>query len=324
MQILAYCSISFIEEITRRNPVDFITPDNSLAGKTHYELIDLIIKGLKIKTDCSEVILKEKTLNPYINYLIKNGRIDCKEAEFQELRANDRLFFQKVKEPTCLFLLTNSDSMLKEYSEKTGHYFFSLKSKFETLFEERLQTFNMNDAILWDFAKGYFDTHHSIVFADPYLYKSRQSLMLLIDKILPKKLAGNYNITFILSDSCKPYSSNLPAKFEIEAWVKSLSKDINRLVKVNIDFHICNNEDFHDRIIITNNGCVFSGIGFGMIRFNISKKDTTWVGFKPFKRVNTNNNNSILVYKLMKDKLATMKIWISKSDQNKTQNPLFG
>jgi len=37
----------------------------------------------------------------------------------------------------------------------------------------------------------------------------------------------------------------------------------------------------------------------------------------------TNNNNSVFVYRLMKEKLATMKSWIQKSNQKNTQNPLF-
>ncbi len=55
----------------------------------------------------------------------------------------------------------------------------------------------------------------------------------------------------------------------------------------------------------------------------MSKKDTTWIGYKPFKRVRTNNNNSVLVYKLMKEKLATMKSWIQKTNQKTAENPLF-
>jgi len=323
MQIPAYCTIDFIEEITKRNPVDFITPDNILAGKTHYEVMDLIANGLKIKTDCSEEKLKGKTTNPFINYLIKNRRIECSEKDFQELRANNKSFFQKMKDPTCLYLLTGFDSLSNDYSEQTGHYFFSLKSKLDGLFEERIQTFNVDSPVLWDFAKGYFDTHHSIVFADPYLYKSKQALEKLIENMLPKKLMGRYTISLILSDNCKLYSNGLPSKSEIQIWVNHFKEKINRSINAVIEFHICNNEDFHDRVIITNNGCVFSGIGFGMIRHNSSKKDTTWIGFKPFKRVKTNNDNSVLVYKLMKNKLSTIKSWILKSDQRNTQNPLF-
>jgi len=303
--------------------VDYITPDNSLAGKAHYELIDLITKGLKIITDCGKEKLEEKSANPYIKYLIKNSRIECKESEFQELRSNDKQFFQKVKYPICLYLLTNCDGMLNEYSQKTGNYFFSLSSKLDSLFEERLQNFNVTEQISWDFAKGFFDTHHSIILADPYLFKddSLKAIDKLMEIVLPKKLVGTYHISLIGSDENK--GDRLPTKQVIERWVKSFSEKLNRDVKVAVEFHICNNEDFHDRIIITNNACIFSGIGFGMVKNNSSKKDTTWIGFKPFKRVNTNNNNSVLVYKLMQQKLSTLKSWIQKSNQKTTQNPLF-
>ncbi len=323
MYIQAYCSIQFLETIIKKNPADIISPENSLSGKTHFELLDLIAKGLNIKTDCNAQKLEENYANPYIKHLIKNNRISCAEKEFADMRINEKLFFQKANIATCLYLLTNCDAMIKDYSDKTGNYFFTASSKLDCLFEERLQTFSTKDHFSWDFAKNYFEPHNSIVFADPYLFKedSRQSIEKLLDIILPKKLIGKYHITLIGTDNNK--ANGLPNKATIEQWVKSIANKLSRSIETVIEYHIYDKEDFHDRTIITNNACIFSGIGLNMIKKDTSQKDTTWVGFKPFKRVNTNNNNSVLVYNIMKEKLATMKTWIAKSEQKTTQNPLF-
>jgi len=322
--IPAYCTTNFIEEITGKSPIDYLVPEDAIKGKSHFELLDLISNGLIIKTDCSEEKLIEKSTNPYIKHLIKNNRISCTPKDFEKIRLNDKAIFQNNRNATCLYLLSGvAPAMLTEYRKQTGDYFCSLSSNFSELFEDRLQTFNVGENVSMDFAKDFFETHNAIVIADPFIFtkQSKNAIMQLIEEILPSKLVKEYHITFVGSDDSR--YSNLNRKEIIQKWIEELSSKINRKLKTKIDYCICNESDFHDRMIITNNAFIFSGIGLSMIKNDKSDKDTSWIGFKIFKRLYTNNNINVLVYKLMREKLKTIENWISRSEQKNVKNPLL-
>ena len=49
--IPAYCSLSYLDTVTHRSLVDFVNPENTAGAHTQINLLDLITKGLMIKTD---------------------------------------------------------------------------------------------------------------------------------------------------------------------------------------------------------------------------------------------------------------------------------
>ncbi|HXL57076.1 MAG TPA: hypothetical protein VN958_12505 [Chitinophagaceae bacterium] len=102
-----------------------------------------------------------------------------------------------------------------------------------------------------------------------------------------------------------------------------ISKILNRYIPAIVEYHIFNNEEFHDRYLITNNACIFSGYGIDIIKNERVKKDSTWIAFRPFKRVNVNGDNDVFFYNVMQKKLAMMKKWVEKSTNKISSNPLF-
>jgi len=324
MFIPAYCSLQFIEQITTRNPIDFVSPERLSADRIHIDICDLILNGLSIKTDCSKEKIDEKvSTNPCLKYLIKEFRIKPADNDFKELRLNENSFIESLSEATILFFLTGSDMLINNYVQKSGRHFFSLTSSFNVLFEEDIQTFDPNENMSWQFARRFFNPHHSLIIADPYLFKevTRNAIEDLLLEVKPEKLKTEYHITLIGSDINK--KNDLPDKRQIETWENKISKILNRYIPAVVEYHIFNNEEFHDRYLITNNACIFSGYGIDIIKNERVKKDGTWIAFRPFKRVNVNGDNDVFFYKVMQKKLAMMKKWVEKSSNKISSNPLF-
>ncbi len=332
MYISSYCTTGFIEEVTKQSIMKFHNPENVTSGKSYFELLDLLSNGLNIITDSTHEKLIEKSENPYIKFLIKNNRISCDAKSFERLKLNDKTFFSSKNNPICLYLLSGfHEDTLKDYQKKTGYNFCSSSSSSIDLFADRIQNFNTNENMSFDFTNDFFTPHYSIVIADPYLFSehNKNAIELLLKKIMPRNLEGNYHITLVGSDINR--YSNLNKSDVIEKWVDNLSKKLNKEQSTVLDFCIFNESEFHDRIIITNNTLIISGVGLSMIRMEksfgdsiiTSSKDTIWIGFKIYKRILTNKNNSILVYNLMLEKLSILKGWISRSKQKSSPNPLF-
>lgn len=327
MHIPAYCSIDYLEEITRKTLIDYMQPEKTLQGRTVFDLLELITEGLNIRTDCPpEKIEERRTTNPYINFLIKGNRIKAAISEFQQLRTNEDEFFTSAEKGVKLFLLSETYvSRIKDYQDKSGYYFLTPSTDNQLLFDEEIETFERSSQKTWAFAERFFNPHHSIVVADPYLYKevSRRSLKEMLEKILPKKLLTPYHISLVGSD--KNRKNDLPDANNITEWAAGLRNWINTIVNTaSFECHIYNKEDFHDRYIITNNTCIFSGYGLNIIKNNHeTQRDGTWLALKPFKRVNVNGLKGVIFLKIMKDKLGIIKTWIGNSNSPDSSNPLF-
>jgi hypothetical protein len=325
MNLPAYCSYRFLEEVISQNPVEFINPDKLLQGRNHFELLDLLMNGLSIETDCSKEKL-ENTTNPIIKFLKKNNRIFSSEKSFTLMRENFPLFIKENGKPYCIYLLTNiHNDLLNEYSLKTGNYFVSPQSQLDKLFADYIQFQEFSEIIDHPFGLEFFDVHNSVVLTDPYLFAtdSRLNIERLLEHILPKKIQMKYSVTLVGCDKNKPKALSLPSQTEIAEWIQRIDRRLNRTHECCIDYHIYNGADFHDRIIITNNSFIYSGIGLNFLRGNQSVKDSSWVCYRLSKNVAENDKKRTFVYQLMLKKLAVIKKWISKSNNPNTDNPLF-
>jgi len=323
MLIPAYCSLQFLEDISTKGQIDLVDPENLLNERVYFETVDLIFNGLIIKTDSSKGIIDEKISNPYINHLIKNARLNPAEDEFKAMRINEVNFLQDLKYPTIVFFLSGfSSAIAKQYSEESGRYFFNSDSDFNVLFEDRIQNFKPNTKIDWKFAKEFFNPHHSLLIVDPYIFKqnARKAVEELLMEIIPDKLKIKYHVTFIGSDINR--KNDLPSEQQIRKWVSDMTEKISRRITCKIDYHIYNKEEFHDRYLITDNACIFSGIGVDMIKDGKVKKESTWVSNKPFKKIKTDNTNTFFI-DIIHSKLSLIKSWILSSNQKISDNPLL-
>lgn len=94
-----------------------------------------------------------------------------------------------------------------------------------------------------------------------------------------------------------------------------------------IEYFIYNRSDFHDRYLITNNCCVFPGSGIDIIKDGKTRKEGTWTVFRPYKKVNVDEQEGVFFFKIMQKKIATLKRWAEKSsnysEERGIKNPLL-
>ena len=222
-------------------------------------------------------------------------------------------------------MLSDSYRGLIEGLEKqSGCHHFSTSSNHECLFYDQIETFQNKSTFKdWGFAKRFLNPHHSIVIADPYLFTtsdgSINSIKELLGSLNMDSLNRDYHVTLIGKKI-----DNLAKGIQIQKWIKELMTQFERKnINVNIESFIIANKDFHDRYIITNNSFIFSGYGIDIIKNNKQTKESSWVAFKPFKQVISNEDQKVFYVSIMKEKLSILRTWIIENKNNEPMNPLL-
>lgn len=331
--IPAYFNFSFLESITQKKFDDLLDSDTRSKAKAHLELIDLIIEGINVKTDVSTEEIKqkaeEKNGNPLIKHLVKSLRISSAKQELIAVANNPIDYLKNKKESVALYGFSDlHHRIVNEYQLQSGYHCITSLSGWEELFIEQVETFKRNEMKSWIFAKRFLEPHNSIIIADPYLFKEKslESLEKMFAEIIPLNIKCTYHVTLIGYDQNK--KNDLPSSQKINNDIKKLQvymkKKLNNIV---IEHHIYNDDEFHDRYIITNNACIFSGYGVNILKAESHNtkavKDSTWLAFKPFKKICLNGMQGTFFYKVMFEKLTTIKKWVENSSCKNSTNPLI-
>src|SRR5690349_20050271 len=123
MRIPAYCSMSYLEKITKESGIDFMDPGQFGAAKHHFDLLELITEGLTIRTDVSEDEIDKLGDNKIIHYLKKNGTIKSTPKQFKELGNDKHKFFFEDTDTVCVCLLGDFyQSQISSLEEITGFH----------------------------------------------------------------------------------------------------------------------------------------------------------------------------------------------------------
>lgn len=323
----AYCSMAFLKKLTSDFGSDFVNFENLNRAKYSIDLIDFLLYGCQVKTDLSEEEIELNFDDPYVKCLMKRGKIVSAKDQFNTFDKNHGTFFFEKMDEQVPLLLMNSLTEVEEKSieDAQGLHCISSKDKISVLFEEKTKTFLNKNPTDWLFAKEFLHPHNAIVIADPYLYTNDtlSSLVSLLKSTVSKSLKKKYHITLLGCSRRKGIKDD--EAFLIKNIVRSKLQLIESFptLNINLDYHFYNGEEFHDRYIITNNTCIFSGYGLDIVKNGVSKKDGTWLAFKPFKRLTINGKEGVFFFSIMKEKLKLMSGWIEKEDKLKSSNPLL-
>lgn len=325
--IPAYCSLSYLDTVTRKSHIDFVNPETTTSAHTQIDVLDLIANGLIVKADgASEQIEKLAIINPYVKHLIKNFRISSNLDVFDELK-NGNYKWQEQNNDIRLYLLSDLWNGIKgQLQNESGNLFLSPSDDHKCLFMEEIEYFRKGEEKTWEFAKKLFYPHHSLIIADPYLFKDNMAYcQSFIKEVLPTGLKSTYHLTLVGSIK----KQNMTDKHVANA-VDTLQQLLNKAgIKNKLEYFIYDRDDFHDRYLISNNCCVFSGSGMDIInnRTNKSQKEGSWIAFKPYKRVNINGKDGVFFYNILCQKLEVLNNWILNSSNNlmqtESENPLF-
>lgn len=326
MRMTAYCKIDYLKSLTANNRIDYMDENYTVVAQSKLNLLDFLLTGAVVKTDLSPDEIAHQFDNPFIKSLMKSGRLISAKNQFDSFKNDINLGFINAKiDLSTIFLFDGiSIEQSTQLEEFHGYHFIGDQNTLSNLFELKIQSFQRNQITNWQFAKSFLKPHNAIVIVDPYLFKvaTLSSILNIIKSVASSKLKGEYFISLIGSN--KRRGLNDDDAF-IKKQIEKLKAEIqNSLpgVKLKLEYHFCNNEDFHDRYIITNNICIFSGYGFDIIKNDKCIKETTWLAYKPYKRLEADGKTGVFFYKIMQDKLKQIRKWIDKGDKGDQGQPI--
>lgn len=308
MQMQAYCDWNYLLNISNNINIDFTDPNQINKARSQLNLADLFLNGLNIYTNASHETILTGLKNPMINKLFRDGKIRKNSLENSKTNIANGV---KERIPTLYFF----EKDCKPFNQQeSGNFLFGQDEDASVLFGYFVEHFSKKQKDkTWEFAKEMFFPHHSLVIADPYIYTDTgfNSLRSLLSNVIPKELKCTYHISLIGCDRLKnrknekekntndknQVMSEIDIKSavnEMKNWIKSLGVDIN------IQYFIYNGNDFHDRYLISNNLCVFSGFGVGILQdhYNNPAKEGSWVAFRPYGRINFNGKMGVFFFKV--------------------------
>lgn len=325
MYIPVYCSFDFLLHFFQHHPLDLLESGGESQALAHLHLHDVILNGMTLQTDASKEKIDEHFTNPYILRLIKSQRIESNIPAFMDLRCNENLYLKQESKNVGLYLMssTYSKEKLTELQEKSGSYFIGTTTNITSLFQDNVHDLMSGNKSTWAFLQQMLTPHHSLIIADPYLFKEKAAKVnRLLQQVVPTGLKAPYHLTLIGSSE---RNGMCLSEIAIERAVKEIKRAINKTnANATVEYHIYNRRDFHDRLIITNNIMIYSGSGLDAINEKgEASKDSYWVGIRPFKRLNHNGFQGAFCEKMIQGKLERLKKWISSSNQSGSSNPLL-
>jgi len=272
-----YCELSFYTNFLEMCPKDEIGSDK----KEQWDFISKMIhSNSKIYIDASIGEIKElaqKTKFLYKNVFNGNG-VELKPGQFPE--QFDDNFFQKVN-PHSIFFIKDKNKYSK-YQKKYGMWFIAVEDLFKCKITKRtkktLSTIeDEEDYSGWN--ELLHDLKHpcnSMIISDNYILDNNddleENLWTILRIMLPQELTKNRFHLTIITDS----------KSDIRKKYKLLTQEIKKIrSSYNIDLKIVNQSRakamevrIHDRYILTNYLCIFSGYGFNLFKGEKIKKTT--------------------------------------------------
>ncbi len=329
MEIHAFCNEEFLNQLSENSTIDLVENDSFHEQIAKVKLFDLLRNGVKIHCHIKNT---DELKNPFIKSIIKKETsTPLSENEIAVLRNNPAEFITRNGSNNSLFLLDdNETNNLKSLENKFGFHCIN-SNNYNALFKESIQLFERNvDRTNWNFAKEYLKPHNSLLIVDPYLFTKNgfPPILDFLRSILPTDLKSKYHLSLIAY-------KNIPGiniSEAIECLENLLSTSVTRFY---LDIHLFNKaseenrnpqypgpEDFHDRYLISNNACIFSGRGLDYIKEKKMNYEGTWIVFKPFSKI-TLEKESAFFTKVIEKKMRGFKKWIKKSDYPVSHNPLI-
>lgn len=280
MNKCVYCEFSFLKEFTRNIP----RSNYALGGNDQFASWKAAYNFLKrssIYVDASQKdIMEEVTENKRLLNLFQ-GRsnwhfMGAKFPQLDKLNIDEHKLFFSV-----FFCSSRSKKVREEISSRLGVLILGPNEvkHFAKLIDEKtfavakLRPFTWNELSLTDFASK----SNSMIIVDNYILENinlyDKNIKPLLQKLIPSRIGIEYHITIFTNlTGKKPFKSQEEAIEKSKNRYNELKKKIQDifvdLKKATYTISVIDSEEFHDRIIITNNAWIDCGSGFDLINEN--------------------------------------------------------
>jgi hypothetical protein len=280
---------------------DFQSMENA---RDVFEMIEFLKHGSYIHLDKHNQDLNLGDLfetNPLLAHLISGGngrrRIEFRPEEHQSIVLKG-LSAVKTHQSAQYFTMDLKEEDSKSMEGSTGMLHHTLKSSHRTLgriFRTHVEFFRKDRMASMDIIFEKLLPHHSIVIIDPYLLRWDNShLVRFLTRAKPGGI-GTYHVTLVFSTKTSMDNDKNPSRW-ITRRLQLLKNDLRTKIgnsKIELEFLVVKNDEFHDRMILTNNQVVFQGYGMEtMNRDGKGRKLTTWI-FISHTKMDTRLNGEI-------------------------------
>jgi hypothetical protein len=311
---------------------------NMEYGRDAFEMIEFLKHGAFAHIDLheSEINLGELyKSNPLLAHLVAGGngkrRVEYRPDEHQRI-LSEGLSQKNTHFSTQYFTSGLSEDDTRRLEQSSGMLHHSLKASIRTLgrlFRTHVEYFRRNRRASMDIIFEKLLPHHSIVIIDPYLLREdNEHLIKFFRNAIPRGI-GIYHVTLILSTEIPRRIYAEPEKW-IQESLKNLQEDIcsrSGKTKIEFEFIVVNEKEFHDRMILTNNQVIFQGYGMETInKWGKGQKLTTWVYIPHTKMDARSNGNLSCHFKNIREITDAIHDWHSNAETYSTRvlmNPIL-
>ena len=304
-----------------------------------YELAELLKHSacVIIDKDISEIDLAELyRSNPLLAHLISGGngrkRIEFQPEEHKRIRVGG-LAGVAAHPSTQYFSKELSKEETARMENVSGMLHHSLKTSNKSLgriFRTHIEYFRKNRIASYDTILSRLLPHHSIAIIDPYLLRwDNAHLLKFLTHAKPKGL-HYYYITLIFSPDTVPNKQMDPEKW-ITARIDYLRKELYQKFgkgNIRLEHLVVKNDEFHDRMILTNNQTIFQGYGMStMNQDGEGKKLTTWIYVSHAKTEVAEQGHAGCHFLNIRDITDAIKEWRKNAEpysSKELKNPILG
>lgn len=263
MEKIVYCEFEFLKEFLNSRPVANMDPEAINPVNSWNKLYCFIRKSKTYLNVPKDVFFKAALDNKLLLSFAKDSTLIFEPDKFPDIRNLDESTLNNDILHS-VFLTKMNKIERHNKAQELGIIVLGIQdvNKFESLFSEVEIAIKKGESISWETLLNhkYIPISNSLVIVDNYILKDIANLRNLLDVILPQRLNIVFNLSIYALDKTivkdTIYKRIIP---EIESL---------REGKLNVKIVVCSTStnDFHDRVIISNNTWIDCSGGFDLLK----------------------------------------------------------
>jgi hypothetical protein len=292
MKRRVYCEFEFLKYFVSNIPQNRNNLYEWDSFASWRKMFDFLKKSTII-VDVSKLHLFEECQRNSILHKLYTINQDwkCLGEKFPYINKLDNDSINKNNRFFSIFLTTLKKRIHEEISRNLGVIILGKSdiTKFESYFEEKTIPIPQNSSFSWKdvLFKEMIRKSNSMIIVDNYILDDtkllEKNLKPLLEAILPNYIEVDYHLTLFckLTGTSKSKSDN-DGKVRYEK-AFSIVSEIFKTRGNSFKLSLVDSDDFHDRIIVTNNAWIDCGAGFNLVdlKDNSSKRTNVRMAF-PF------------------------------------------
>ncbi len=270
-----YCEYDFLKYFVTKIPKHSDLPQKKDPYASWRKLFQFLMKSF-ILIDISKLqLLEECKRNSILQYLFtSNPNYSCLGTKYPNIKTLNKHNIDSHNRFFSIFLTNSNKRIREEISSNLGIIILGKSdiTHFEELFEENTFPIPKNCKFSWNNVpfKDIVRKSNSMIIVDNYILDDtkllKKNFQDLLEILLPNNSEVEYHITVIgkLTGTVKSMTEK-DGKLRYDKSHQILTEVCGKKNNLQFNYSIVDSNEFHDRIIITNNVWIDCGAGFNLI-----------------------------------------------------------